>query len=102
MQSGSPRLYRVEEYVDLCERHKVITQTVKAGELDLATPSGRAVARTLGAWARFEVEHKSERTRRAQLQAAQAGKWLGCSRTSDIVAVSDAAATSRLDTSLTP
>jgi site-specific DNA recombinase len=71
----SPR--ELEEYVDLCERRKVTTQTVKAGELDLATPSGRAVARTLGAWARFEVEHKSERTRRAQLQAAQAGRWLG-------------------------
>jgi len=35
------------------------------------------VARMLGAAARQEVEHKSERTRRAQLQAAQAGKWLG-------------------------
>jgi site-specific DNA recombinase len=71
----SPR--ELEEYVDLCERKKITTQTVKAGELDLATPSGRAIARTLGAWARFEVEHKSERTKRAQLQAAQAGKWLG-------------------------
>jgi site-specific DNA recombinase len=74
----SPR--ELEEYVDLCERHGVVTQTVKAGELDLATPSGRAVARTLGAWARFEVEHKSERTKRAQLQAAEAGKWLGGGR----------------------
>ncbi len=74
----SPR--ELEEYVDLCERRGITTQTVKAGELDLATPSGRAVARTLGAWARFEVEHKSERTKRAQLQAAQAGKWLGGQR----------------------
>ena len=71
----SPR--ELEEYVDLCERRGVVTQTVKAGELDLATPSGRAVARTLGAWARFEVEHKSDRTRRAQRQAAEAGRWLG-------------------------
>jgi site-specific DNA recombinase len=74
----SPR--ELEHYVDLCERHNVVTQTVKAGELDLATPSGRAVARTLGAWSRFEVEHKSDRTRRAQLQAAQSGKWLGGAR----------------------
>ena len=71
----SPR--ELEEYVDICERQAVTTQTVKAGELDLATPAGRAVARTLGAWARFEVEHKSDRTKRAQLQAAQAGKWRG-------------------------
>lgn len=74
----SPR--ELEEYVDVCERQKVVTQTVKAGELDLATPSGRAVARTLGAWARFEVEHKSERTKRAQMQAAEAGRWLGGAR----------------------
>ena len=71
----SPR--ELEEYVDLCERHKITTQTVQAGELDLATPSGRAVARTLGAWSRFESEHKSERVKRAQAQAAEAGKWLG-------------------------
>lgn len=63
--------------MDVCERHKVTTTTVKAGELDLATPSGRAIARTLGAWARFEVEHKSERIRRQQAQAAAEGKWLG-------------------------
>jgi len=55
----SPR--ELEEYVELCERRKITTQTVQAGELDLATPSGRAVARTLGAWSRFESEHKSER-----------------------------------------
>lgn len=71
----SPR--ELEEYVDLCERHKVTTQTVRAGELDLSTASGRAIARTLGAWARFEVEHKSDRTKAAQLQAAKAGRWLG-------------------------
>ena len=71
----SPR--ELEEYVELCERRKITTQTVQAGELDLATPSGRAVARTLGAWSRFESEHKSERIKRAQAQAAEAGKWLG-------------------------
>ncbi|MDQ1734614.1 MAG: site-specific recombinase [Pseudonocardiales bacterium] len=71
----SPR--ELEEYITVCEQRSVTTQTVQAGELDLATPSGRAVARTLGAWARYEVEHKSKRTKSAQLQAAQAGKWLG-------------------------
>lgn len=71
----SPR--ELETYVDLCERQGVVTHTVKAGEIDLAHPAGRAVARTLGAWARYEIEHKAERTRRAQLQAAQAGRWLG-------------------------
>jgi len=64
----------------LCERLDVAVQTVQAGVLDLATPAGRLVARMLGASARYEVEHKSARTRRAQLQAAQAGRWLGGSR----------------------
>lgn len=36
------------------------TYTVKTGYLDLTTPSGRTVARQLGALARYEVEHKVE------------------------------------------
>src|SRR5829696_8102553 len=54
------RLHRhpseLEEYIQTCEPRGVPTQTVKAGPIDLATPTGRAVARTVGAWARFEVE----------------------------------------------
>lgn len=37
-------------------------------------------ARIKGAVSRAEVERKSERTRRAQLQAAQQGRWLGGGR----------------------
>jgi len=44
------------------------------GEIDLSTPTGRLVARTLGAAARHESEHKSERMRRARLQAAEQGR----------------------------
>lgn len=75
------RLHRspleLEEYIDISEKGGITTQTVKAGELDLSTPSGRAVARTLGAWARYESEHKSERGKRKQLQLATAGKFTG-------------------------
>lgn len=71
----SPR--ELEDYIDLCERRGVVTQSVRAGQVDLSTPSGRMNARNLGNYARYESEHKSERTKRAQLQAAQAGKWLG-------------------------
>ena len=53
----------------------IVTHSVKAGALDLATPSGRAVARTLCAWARFESEHKGERIRAARRQAAEQGRW---------------------------
>ena len=34
----------------------MVTHSVKAGPLDLATPSGRAVARTLCAWAPSDAE----------------------------------------------
>ena len=51
--------------------------TVQAGELDLATPSGRMVARMLGAAARYEGEHKAERQRRKHLELAEAGKTTG-------------------------
>ncbi|WP_432244808.1 recombinase family protein [Arthrobacter sp. G.S.26] len=71
----SPR--ELETYIDVSETHGVTTQTVKAGEIDLSTPSGRAVARTLGAWARYESEHKSERITRKKLELATAGKFSG-------------------------
>ncbi|WP_082574942.1 recombinase family protein [Arthrobacter sp. Soil763] len=71
----SPR--ELESYIDASEKHGIVTQTVKAGEIDLSTPSGRAVARTLGAWARYESEHKSDRITRKKLQLAQDGAFSG-------------------------
>lgn len=71
------RLHRspleLEEYVSASERHHIVTATVKAGELDLSTPSGRMVARVHCAIARHEIEHKSERQRRAEEQRARSG-----------------------------
>lgn len=71
------RLHRapreLEEFIDVIEASGCRVETVQAGELDLATPSGRAVARTLGAWARYESEHKSDRLRRKHLELAQNG-----------------------------
>lgn len=75
------RLHRspveLEAYITACEKRDVPTHTVKAGPLDLATPSGRLVARQLGAVARYEVEHSIERQQAAKLQAAAAGRWAG-------------------------
>ncbi len=75
------RLHRrpteLEDYITICDKYGVITQTVKAGPLDLATPSGRMVARQLGVVARYEVEHAIERMQRAKLQAATSGRWKG-------------------------
>lgn len=75
------RLHRsmteLEEYISACAPHEVVTHTVKAGPLDLATPSGKMVARQLAAVAVFESEHKSDRARRAKQQTAEAGQWKG-------------------------
>ena len=49
----------------------------EAGAWDLSTPSGRAVARTLGAWARYESEHKADRIRAAKKQTALDGPASG-------------------------
>src|SRR4051794_30939309 len=71
----SPR--ELEEFIDVCEAGGVLVETVKAGPVDLSAPAGRAVARTLGAWARYESEHKAERIKRKTLELAQAGKING-------------------------
>lgn len=78
------RLHRsmveLEEYVDASEVHGVTTYTVKAGAIDLATPSGRLVARQLGAVARYEVEHLIERLQSKKLEQARAGLPSGGNR----------------------
>lgn len=72
------RLHRspieLEDYISACnDGREVPTHCVKAGTLDLATPSGRMLARTLGTLARYESEHRGERVAAAALQRAQAG-----------------------------
>ncbi|MFF0080251.1 recombinase family protein [Streptomyces canus] len=75
------RLHRspleLEEYITLCQKRGVSTHTVQAGALDLATSSGRLVARMLGDVARHESEHKAERVSRARQQKALKGEWMG-------------------------
>jgi site-specific DNA recombinase len=78
------RLHRhpaeLEEYIAVCEPRGVATLTVKAGPIDLLTPSGQMVARQLGAVARYEVAHQIERQTAARRQAATAGRWAGNKR----------------------
>jgi 5-methylcytosine-specific restriction protein A len=70
----SPR--ELEDVIDLADRHGLALATV-TGDIDLGTPTGRMVARMLGAAARHESEHKGERQRRQIRQAAEAGKAAG-------------------------
>ena len=78
------RLHRspteLEEYISICEPRSVPTHCVKAGPLDLTTPSGRLVARQVGAVARYEVEHMAERIRSQKAKATAAGQWTGGGR----------------------
>nr|WP_232523145.1 recombinase family protein [Nocardioides sp. MAH-18] len=75
------RLHRnpteLEAYIDACERGGVDTHTVRAGRIDLTTPSGKLFARNLGSYARFEIEHAIDRQRRAKRRAATEGTWKG-------------------------
>jgi DNA invertase Pin-like site-specific DNA recombinase len=71
------RLHRspveLEGFVSIVERTGAAVETATAGSVDLTTPSGRMVARMLGAAARYEVEHKSERAKRKARQRAEQG-----------------------------
>jgi len=75
------RLHRspveLEAFIATVEAAGVDVETARAGVLDLSTPSGRMVARQLGAVARYESEHKSERQRRKHQELAAAGKSSG-------------------------
>jgi len=73
------RLYRrvrdLVDIVEMAEKHALKIMTVKAGDLDLATPAGRMLAGMLGHAARYEVEQKGARQVAANVQRAKAGHW---------------------------
>jgi len=78
------RLHRstkeLERFIDLVEASGVAVMTVQGGDYDLSTASGRMSARIVGAVARGESEHKSERIRAKMLQLQQSGKFTGGGR----------------------
>ncbi|CAN5401732.1 hypothetical protein BH10ACT4_BH10ACT4_12700 [soil metagenome] len=75
------RLYR--RLADLAVLMKVVKDrnlkiyTVKAGEIDLSTPSGILMAEIMGAVAGHEVRHKAERQVSKAREMAHAGLWSG-------------------------
>jgi DNA invertase Pin-like site-specific DNA recombinase len=75
------RLHRspveLEEFITLVEKTGVAVATVTAGEYDLTTPTGRMQARIVGAVARHESEHKSQRIKRKKQEIAQLGEAPG-------------------------
>ena len=75
------RLHRspveLEGFIDIVEASGAKVATVQGGDYDLATASGRMNARIVGAVARHESEHKSERIRAQREQLALAGGFQG-------------------------
>jgi site-specific DNA recombinase len=75
------RLYRrpadLEAFIDAVQVAGADVATVKAGDVDLSTASGRMVARILGAVSRQESERIGERVSRAKRERAAQGRPAG-------------------------
>jgi DNA invertase Pin-like site-specific DNA recombinase len=55
----------------------VDVHSVQTGQVDLSNPAGRATARTVTAWATFEIEMKNARAKAAREQKLAAGRKAG-------------------------
>lgn len=92
------RLLRLTSDLEKVIALDVPVYTVTAGTLDLSTPAGRAVARTVAAWSTYEGEQKATRQRAANIQRAAAGVYqfsrrpYGYERVNGAVAVVEAEA----------
>jgi site-specific DNA recombinase len=71
----SPR--ELEDFIDAIEGAKATVVTVRAGEVDLTTATGRQTARIVGSIARGESERMGERIRRKHEEIAQQGRISG-------------------------
>lgn len=65
---------QLEDWIDEAERSGLVIVTLN-GEADLGTDAGRLFARIKAAVARSEVERKSARQKRANVQRAERGYW---------------------------
>jgi site-specific DNA recombinase len=73
------RPIEIESFIDLADRRAIALASVDR-DVDLSTDNGRLFARIKGAVARSEVERKAERTKAANLQAAEQGRPPGGTR----------------------
>lgn len=67
------RLVRITKDLERVIDLGVNVYAVQAGHLDLSNPAGRAVARTVTAWATYEGEQKAERQKAAHRQRVEKG-----------------------------
>lgn len=71
------RLLRLTRDLERVISLNVPVNTVTAGTLDLTTPAGRAVARTVAAWSQYEGEQKATRQVATDVQRAASGVHSG-------------------------
>lgn len=69
------RLLRLSADLEKVIALDVPVYAVTSGHLDLSTPAGRAVGRTVAAWSTYEGEQKAVRQRSANEQRAENGEW---------------------------
>jgi DNA invertase Pin-like site-specific DNA recombinase len=78
------RLHRspkeLEAFIDLIDASGAAVATCRAGDYDLTTPTGRMNARIVGAVARHESEHTSQKARRKMDELARSGSFHGGGR----------------------
>ena len=68
------RLLRLNSDLERVIKTGVNVHAAHSGHIDLSTPAGRAVARTITAWSQYEGEQKAIRQKAAAKQRAQMGK----------------------------
>ncbi|RNL52745.1 recombinase family protein [Arthrobacter oryzae] len=68
------RLLRVTKDLERVLDTGMTVHQVNAGDLDLATPQGQAIARTVTAWATYEVEQKADRQKLKNAASAAKGE----------------------------
>lgn len=71
----SPR--ELEDFIDIIEASGAPVVMVTSGDVDFSTANGRMQARVKGSVARYESEHRSERTVGKHAQLAEQGRWKG-------------------------
>lgn len=63
--------------LEIGKKHGITVAFVRGSDLDLGTPAGRLTADILGSVAQHEIEQKSDRQKRAAVQAAEQGRRTG-------------------------
>jgi DNA invertase Pin-like site-specific DNA recombinase len=75
------RLYRklrdLEELIEVAEQQRITIRTVRAGEFDLGTPTGKMLARILASVSAGEGDIKSDRWKRSVRQRRERGDQPG-------------------------